>query len=299
VIAASLRIPLRPQFREGVALRKSVRYNQAMTIAAAFCCSDGVLMGADTLVSDGYVKTYEEKIFSCAAAGNLPVVFMTGAGSFPRIKEFADLLQEERVFWEVLKVDEAKRAIRETVKWPWYQQAIVKSHESGVNLEFLFALKDTEGRTALLHLFNAELYPVTASCSIGTGSPIAKYLSAWLYDPMMPVEIVSRIALQIFKAAKDHGDGCGGETNLATLFQGLGGSAVPTLGMDEDFLDGIFLALRPLIIGCLNQHVSEDMFQEHIRHFAARMEVLRLTAEAQSGRQSPTAGLSPEPPSRE
>jgi hypothetical protein len=246
-----------------------------MTIAAAFRCCDGVLLGTDTLISDGLTKTYENKVFQCSLFGNLPLVLMTGAGNFPRVKEFADRLLVNKTFDNLLSCDDAKQAIRKTILDPWYQDAVKQTNTSGYNLEFLFALKDFDGRTDILHLSNTDLYPIANYWSIGTGAVIAKYLSAWLYSASLPCEIFSVLALHIFQEAKDHGDGCGGDTKFLQLLDGFDDPNTPRVRIpDAGFLWGLYDQIKPLIYACVNKNVSEDIFNLQIHRFGSHMRAI-------------------------
>jgi 20S proteasome alpha/beta subunit len=257
-------------------LSRKVNYNKPMTIAAVWSCSDGVLIGADTLIVDGQTKTYENKIFECSPWGSFPIVLMTGAGQFPRIKEFADRLSTDRVFENMWSLDDVKRSIRVAISERWYQASVKQTNKIGYNMELLFAVKDADGRTDILHLFNTELSPVQKYWCIGSGAPIAKYLTSWLYAASLPVEMCAMLALQIFREAKEHGDGCGGDTNLLTLLNGFDGSGPPPASIPETtFMPDLYAILRPVIYGCINKKVPDQIFDSHLDRLVDHMRAVR------------------------
>src|SRR3954447_16882605 len=63
-MAAHIFHPQRHRPRQPLPPSKRVSYPNAMTIAAGFVASDGVLLCADTLYSDGYTKEYHDKVFT-------------------------------------------------------------------------------------------------------------------------------------------------------------------------------------------------------------------------------------------
>lgn len=202
---------------------------------------------------------------------------MTGAGLWPRIKDFQDQLKSKNVFADLFSIVDVADAIRRAVQWQWYKEAVEQTNQAGYNMECLFSVKDHDGRTGIFHLFNSDLYPVPQYCCIGTGAAVAKYLLSWIYSPTLPIDLFARIALHIFKAAKDHGDGCGGDTNLFPLFQGFDKEdELPHYTVEEtDFLGGMFRALKPLIVGCVNKTMPDNIFDAHITDFSRRMHLLR------------------------
>jgi 20S proteasome alpha/beta subunit len=67
---------------------------KSMTIAAGFCCSDGVLLAADTLISmqGGSGKSYESKILEVDFDLNM---YLTYAGDPDFAKEYVNELSEQ------------------------------------------------------------------------------------------------------------------------------------------------------------------------------------------------------------
>ncbi len=115
-----------------------------MTIACGFKCLDGVLLGADTLVQDGTIKSYENKIFKCSTEHD-HLVCMAGAGNFPRVQEFSSRLRDTQAFSDGKNSTEGlARAIREAARWTWYKEAVEQTRSEGFYLEFLFAVRDTQ-----------------------------------------------------------------------------------------------------------------------------------------------------------
>src|SRR5438445_13742032 len=56
-----------------------------MTIAVGFKCVDGVVVGADSLYTEGIAKLYGQKIFSIPSNGHYALT-IAGAGGVPSIK---------------------------------------------------------------------------------------------------------------------------------------------------------------------------------------------------------------------
>jgi 20S proteasome alpha/beta subunit len=267
--------PLPPTLRN-LPLRKRVRYNPGMTIAAAFRCADGVLLGADTLITDGYTKTHERKIFPCSRFGWYPSVQMTGAGSLPRIKSFAAKLNDDDAFGDASSCGDIQAAIDTAVKSDWYQDAVSKTNAEHENMECLFAVKDDSGKTALLHLYNSTLYPIDYWQCIGTGGPVMKYLCSWLYSPTLPISISVVLMSYMFQEAKDHGDGCGGDTNIVQLFDGLRDEYPGDVFVAEPHaIRKLYQAVSPVLRACANKELPEEIFESHLNRLTLELRGLR------------------------
>jgi hypothetical protein len=237
-----------------------------MTIAAGFRCLDGVLIGTDTLVTDGVSKLKENKIFDLTPFGNCPTVLMAGSGNFAAIKDFADRLISRRIFDDLESTDDIKREVRNALQWEWYKDVVKQENEAGARLDILFAVKDWEGNTSLLHACGSDLSPVPEYYCIGAGAPIASYLSSWLYG-LAPIEMMARLALWIFRETKQHTDGCGGDTKIRWLYGGFDDLDTQAISIDEDELPDFYSDLKPLIYGCLNRQVPDQMFASHLARF--------------------------------
>ena len=248
-----------------------------MTIAAAFNCSNGIILGTDSLVTDGLNKSYENKVFACSPAFSCPVVLMAGAGPFPRIRDFAGQLLDAQTFDETSTITEAKEALRKASQGRWYRDAVKRTIRENWNLECLFVVKDLGAKTAAFHLFNHDLYNIPDSCCIGTGASIARYLTSWLYNPRMPVEVFTLLAFQIFNQAKQFGDGCGGQTHIRQIFDGpVELKDVIAYEVDDSvFLWDIQAVLGRIIPSFINPSVPDGVFDLHLEGLVTHLRTVR------------------------
>ncbi|MGD1073094.1 MAG: hypothetical protein ABSB15_23495 [Bryobacteraceae bacterium] len=245
-----------------------------MTIAAAFRCSDGIILGADTAVSGDDTK-HDCKLFICTPPGNAPsCLVMAGSGLFYKIKEFADRLLVSKTFDDLMSIDDVKDAIRQVARWEWYRELVNETNDSSQRADFLFAVKDWGGNTAILHLCNYDLYPVPKFKCIGSGGSIATCLSTHLHKVNAPVEVFAPLALHIFKETKDYAEGCGGDTNMHLLINGFG-EASPVTVADGPFLWGLYDLITPLVYGCINRGMPDEVFDVMLEKLGAGIKAAR------------------------
>ncbi len=185
---------------------------------------------------------------------------------------------DKRVFDDPASLTEIKDSIRNVIAWPWYQDALKNTNDAGYHFEFLFAVKDFEGRTDILHLHHTDLAPIQENFyCIGSGRTLAMYLSTWLHRPSLPIELWAPLALHVFRDTKKYSDGCGGDTNIYPLFNGFEDTdnRPSVTAYDSEFLWGLYDRLRPLVYGCFNKKVPDHIFESHLHHFTDHIKAIR------------------------
>jgi len=188
-----------------------------MTIAAGFVCSDGLVLFADTEEQQGYTKTNVEKIRQSSSGGIALAIANAGNGYL------ADALID-RIFDEV----EGKRVhqativgiIRNTIiEFHRDEVALYPSSDDVKNIGLVIGLQLNQDKPLLLHSDATALRKVTEFTVIGYGVEI-KFMAQQLYQKDMPVKHGVLIANHLCKTAKDHVQGCGGHSRIATVSDG-------------------------------------------------------------------------------
>jgi hypothetical protein len=205
---------------------------------------------------------------------------MAGAGPFPRIKDFAAQINSGEVFRDLSSCEDVRLAIQQIIKWEWYKDAVSRTNADQQNMECVFAVKDDSGKTELLHLINFDLYPIDHQkpCCIGTGGTIMQYLCSWLYSPTLPIKISVVLMSYMFQEAKDHGDGCGGDTNIVQLFDGLRDGYPSDVYVEEPYaIRRLYRAVSPALRACANKELPDEIFESHLNRLTLELRNLRAT----------------------
>jgi 20S proteasome alpha/beta subunit len=256
-----------------------------MTIAVGFRCTDGVLIASDREVSDGITKSDERKLFSLTDSGQY-AAFVSGAGLFHPIKDIALHLRSETFFdGHCISLATMASAVRLYVGSKYYRQKLKEVNAQSYNLELLFAFRDTSNRTGLFYVHNADVSEVDEYIAIGTGSPVARYLTKWLCNnSVMPIRLFTPMLIRILRECKGHSYG----------------------------VWGIYERLAPIIRGCVDTGTPDAVFDTWLSTFETHVRGIRqgqknneairkagFMKAAQQRLRLTTADPSPQPPSPE
>src|SRR5579863_8928699 len=104
-----IRIPLAP--------RTKVSYNRRMTLAAGFKAADGILLCADTLVSDGYTKQYKGKIWTWQGHSISVAFAVAGDATIGVMAAENCCIELDLLKWDQQSFSEVYKAIAATVRY--------------------------------------------------------------------------------------------------------------------------------------------------------------------------------------
>lgn len=193
-----------------------------MTIAAGFVCADGLVLGADRLITATGHKQYRRKTFMFSSAK--VTISVTGAGSYGLLKLAAEEITE-RVKAAVIRdghvnFDWIKHQVVERVVDSIYTKHIDRASDwervNGYSLRLLIGAKCGHG----LKLWESELRSVTEVSGfqcVGGGEPVANYMAATLFSPTMSHIWGRIIAAYLLQQTKVYGDGCGGNSDMIVI----------------------------------------------------------------------------------
>lgn len=265
-----------------------------MTLAVAFRCEDGILIGADSETWYGNAKVYQEKVFVIPEHkqkdGDYGVV-LTGAGDFAVMSHCAQLLREKylsRCDGALLSIQQSLRTFATSKD---YREVVERqSGPSGVLTEFIVAIRSVDCQTDLFHLRGLDYYPVQEYIAVGIGSEMAIFFSRWLYRPEATITIFAPLALQIVRAAKGHNPGVGGNTSIYKLFNAGHGASEPltSVSNDAEFLWGLHDMFRQVIGCCVQTEIPDKYFRDVMDKFSQRVSEVRDSFQASSRTMSST-----------
>jgi 20S proteasome alpha/beta subunit len=260
---------------------------QAMTIAAGFQCSDGVVLCADTEISvPGFVKFPGSKIRMYNKLKARPVFTFAGDVLFCDmfIRKIAEcLLLAEKSGDETLAAveDEALR-IHQRFRDEIYDA------QSGLIMSLWLG---SEGKKKRM-LFEIALGIVSrvAETSIGTGQSVTRGIAAELFRSGMSVRETAIMTVYLLAEAKTYAYGCGKKSQILML-QNKGPWSVfpdepyhPSIGeMEEDYFR-LKASLGPVLLSHGDVKANPKTFAASIESFktvvtASRKERLARIAE--------------------
>jgi 20S proteasome alpha/beta subunit len=253
-----------------------------MTLAAAFRCNDGIIIGADSEVTYGNSKLDQDKLFVIpgpVAQGGQYGIVLTGAGDFAEIGHCAQLLKEKYFNNPDWSMDGIQRTLRAFATSKDYRESVARQTSSAGELltEFILAVRSEDGQTELFSIRGLKYSPVQDYVAMGAGEETALFISKWLYRSGLGIRAFSPLALQVFRSSKGQNAGVGGSTKIYKLFNAGHGINEPRVSVhnDADFLWGLHDLLAK-VIGCFVQtSLPDEYFEKVLNEFIAMARDIR------------------------
>lgn len=174
-----------------------------MTIALGFNCSDGIVLCADSLESDGYSKTPVNKIW-CYETQDQWGIAVASAGESDFIESFTDNLKNlftGEHFNEDWIMMMLRKAINEArVTYPDLRWAALFS---------LFGPSPFDRRLLRVSEQSKHIAPVARYEAVGIGSCLAKFLCSKMFRLFMTVDEAAELAVFSVLQCTEQVDGCG------------------------------------------------------------------------------------------
>jgi 20S proteasome alpha/beta subunit len=198
-----------------------------MTIAAAFVCHNGVVLGADTEVTRSAIsKTYEKKILGIHH--NVDVYF-TYCGNVDYVRELVERVRDEAGITRnpvdvKLAPDECYDLIRKFYQSDMEREA-QKPPEDVIWTELLVAVRrnmhylfkaEYDYRTTVYHLNGNSVVPVDRYAAVGIGADIAHAVFGPIYQHASTVEAAFNM-IDALRRVKSTVPGCGGLSTIMTI----------------------------------------------------------------------------------
>lgn len=185
-----------------------------MTIAAGVWCSDGIILCADTEVTEGDTKFQQRKVWN---AGDH--LMLTGCGATAHMKMAFDKLAHK--FSELRpEHSEAARVVVEDLIFGIYEQHIFPfiqaghPHGNSLDIWLIVALRCANGELALIRTSQTAASLVENYEAVGAGGTIFKYWARYFLDGNFSMDLASYFAMFILREAKNVAFGVGGSTHV-------------------------------------------------------------------------------------
>lgn len=214
-----------------------------MTIAAAFICNDGVLLGADTEITySDFSKAYESKILDIHHNVDL---YLTYAGSPYFVREIIESVKKATgLLHNPVDIkpspDECFNLLCGTYQTA-YEREQQKPQEEAILTELLVAVRrdmhhlfkaEYEYRTTVYHLAGKDITPIDRYAVIGIGRDAARTLFDPFYQKFSLTTEGAFAMINAIRRTKASVPGCGGSSNILTI-RNSGDWPVSEIGQDE------------------------------------------------------------------
>lgn len=260
---------------------KRLPKEKLMTIAAAFYCTDGLVLCADTQETIiGYAKVNTQKM-SQLETPFFTVVF-TGAGDSGLIDMTVQLMEQALTLnkqlsgaWEIeetLRESLVSTFNRHVAPWSQFAEA-----ERPITPDLLIGLQ-FPAATLLYRAGGTTLRRVYESQCVGTGVVLAKSIMAKMFQPGFSIAQGWLIALYTLYQAKTWVDGCGGNSDIVLLSnRDRKITRIPTSDITEmeQHFSAFDVYMRPVFLSAADRNVPHDQFEEQIKRFRFGMLNLR------------------------
>lgn len=242
-----------------------------MTIIAGFKCNEGIVLCADTQETVGTMKRNVPKLrlepsegWAGENDGNSLAVAFCGAGDGP----FIDKLVE--TCWQSAKsaqsAGQACQAIEQSIRDHYAQFGKIFQPGYCPHAELIFGVK-MWGESMLFSADGPTVNEVNGYRSSGVGQYMADFLASRMYGYYLTIHQCVILSAYILFQAKEHVDGCGGESHIAVLReQGKSGlvewvrvNAITELVGSSD------LELGRLLLQTANIEASDEQFRSRYK----------------------------------
>jgi len=248
-----------------------------MTVAVGVLCQKGypgIVMGADREVSLTTGRTHEKKTHLIKKKD--VVVGIAGAGSADLITLAAQELDRRLV--DSMTCEQVRQTLEDLAQD--FQRKHVDANESH-SLDLVAGVKVTgpERQVRLLKVAGTIVIYRDDYVAIGWGQEMAHYLLKRLYGTAERLEVSQGIVLtsQVLKAAKEHSQNCGGQTDVLQLTSGTVASEVPEedVRLHEQSADRFEAIIRPVMHALTNINVTESQLNDLIGKMSVELHAFR------------------------
>jgi 20S proteasome alpha/beta subunit len=254
-VKSLLKIPLEP---------KRLPERRAVTIIAGFRAVDGIVLCGDTQetvanLSKRHVTKLkvepEEAAYEIVRTSDLAFSFC-GSGNGP----FIDVITRRagnRVR-QATNVDDACMSAENSITETYEEYGRIYQPGQCPEVEIIYGIK-MNGESRLFQASGPMVNPIDTYCSAGAGYYMADFLASRMYSNELDVSQCVILASYILFQAKEHVDGCGGESHIGVLRNG------GTSGMVEynrvqifsEMANRIDLRLMSVLLAAVNMRTED------------------------------------------
>jgi len=276
------RLPVCP--KKTVEPERPVR-RKAVTIAAGFRCSDGVVVCTDTEHTTGGGKFNADKLFPGEIVGRCKLA-VAGSGDSDYIKiaaeEMISALGSKDA--SAIAYTHGIRNALDEFAHQFYQKytvpAKIAGDDNAPSVDLIVGIK-VAGETELVKITETgAVKTISTYDCIGYGEDLCREMADWLYRPQLNALVMAEFAAQMVSRIGGFAKYVGKEAQVKTLLTGRNDPAMSTWQYGTFFGD-LHYRLWPLLVGCVEtEEIDDAMFDLRLQHFCLSMRERRQYGKA-------------------
>jgi len=259
-----------------------------MTIALGFQCTDGMVLAADSEISNAFVKMPGTKAWVYKYAGQAdgsPYALqlgIVGAGNAAFIQYASERIHDafEEFFDKRATITrpEAKsllqgviNEIHSTHLYPAAQTAEPPSVEMVIGMWF------GDRSLRLCRTYLTSVTKVWNYEAVGIGSALANFIIKRFYAGRVTIAQAVFIATEVLLHVKGNVPGCGGETQIIAMYKKgtVGFAQRKTISEHEQYVREFDDAIEPVFFGSQDPEVPDDEYSRRVDALASKLKSIR------------------------
>lgn len=247
-----------------------------MTIAAGVVCTDGVVVCADTEITEGNAKYEQMKIW---AQGDY--LLLTGSGSSDYLKMAADKLAGRFIASRPDTPFSARDAVEKLVRGIYNQQVLPFHHANypyaqDLGIYLIVAVRCANGDLALIKTSHMGAFLSSEYASTGAGSEVFNYWAKHFLVSKMPMDVASYFCLFMLREAKNSASGCGGSTHVLKMNTNPNATKVlRRIFDDRTILAGFPESVVQVLLSAVDLRKTDLAFDSDLQRFRTMVSQLR------------------------
>jgi 20S proteasome alpha/beta subunit len=250
---------------------------EAVTIIAGFKGFDGVVVCSDTQETVEHLKRSVSKLrFEPEDGKSEMAVAFCGAGDGPFIDKTIERAWEDAQTANSL--DEACAEIEKSIKETHVEYGRIFQRGYLPSIELIYGVK-MHSDSKLFHAVGPVVNE-RECCAAGQGLYMADFLTSRMYKDYLDVRACLILAAYVLFQAKEHVDGCGGESHIAVLRDRAPSGKVNANHIKEltELLTFADHDVGSLLIACGDLKESDANFRNYYKGIMGGLETFRANA---------------------
>jgi 20S proteasome alpha/beta subunit len=267
-----------------------------MSIAIGFMCSDGIVLAADSELSNAFTKVPGDKAWIYkypAGADNYALqVGIVGAGDAAFIQYASERIHvalEEHYSNGAnnpVTMSEVNKIIQAEINDLHHSHLYPASHlPDAPSVELIIGIRLADRRIRLAKTYLTSITKVWNYEAVGVGSALANFIIKRFYAGRVTVSQATFIASQVLMHVKANVPRCGGASKVIVMLQkkgAVGWAQQQTVLDHEAFLTKFDDAIAPVFFGGADQNVSNQEFHKRVDALSEGLKALRKVEDIES-----------------
>lgn len=247
-----------------------------MTISAGILCNDGIVICADTRITDGNLKYDQSKVWK---EGDY--LLLTGSGTVDYMKMAFDKLSANLKITFPATPADAREMVESLIR-SVYEEHILPFSAAGhyaasdLSLSLIVGIRCQNQELALIRTTLTGATLVEDYTCMGTGADVFKYWANYFLRRKMDMELAGYLCLFMVREAKKAVPGVGGETHVYKLVADPQKAKHKySLWDDSEILGGFPQSTAKILFACADQRLDDGAFESELLDYIHRFRNLR------------------------